>query len=72
MGGALVTNNVADCTLIARGWAIEGREHSGLIFTSDVSMPRGRQTIGRYVEVLEELLRAHPRDDSFTDRIQWL
>jgi hypothetical protein len=35
-------------------------------------MPRGRQTIGRYVEVLEALLRANPRDDAFTDRIQWL
>jgi Domain of unknown function (DUF5615) len=68
----LVTNNVADFTTIARGWAIEGRRHSGLIFTSDVSMPRGRQTIGRYVEVLEELLQGNPRDDAFTDRIQWL
>ena len=68
----LVTNNVADFTTIARGWAIEGRRHSGLIFTSDVRMPRGRQTIGRYVEVLDELLRGNPRDDAFTDRIQWL
>jgi hypothetical protein len=69
---ALVTNNVADFAVIARGWGIEGRRHSGLIFTSDVSMPRGRQTIGRYVEVLAELLRGNPRDDAFTDRIQWL
>ena len=69
---ALVTNNVADFTVIARGWAIEGRRHSGLIFTSDVSMPRGRQTIGRYVKVLEMLLQANPREDAFTDRVQWL
>ena len=69
---ALVTNNVADFIVIARGWAIEGRRHSGLIFTSDASMPRSRQTIGHYVEVLEELLRANPRDDAFTDRVQWL
>ena len=69
---ALVTNNVADFTVIARGWAIEGRRHSGLIFTSDVSMPRDRQTIGRYVEALAELLRASPRGDAFTDRVHWL
>ena len=69
---ALVTNNVADFIVIARGWAIEDRRHSGLIFTSDASMPRGRQTIGRYVEVLEELLRANPGDHAFTDRIHWL
>jgi hypothetical protein len=69
---ALVTNNVADFATIVRDWTMEGRRHSGLIFTSDVSMPRGRQTIGRYVEVLEALLRANPRDDAFTDRIQWL
>ena len=69
---ALVTNNVGDFTVIVQGWAIEARRHSGLIFSSDVSMPRGRQTIGRYVEVLEELLRANPRDDALTDRVQWL
>jgi hypothetical protein len=69
---ALVTNNVADFTVIARDWAVEGHRHSGLIFTSDASLPRGRQAIGRYVELLEELLRANPRDDAFADRIQWL
>jgi hypothetical protein len=69
---ALVTNNVADFTVIARGWAIEGRRHSGLIFTSDASMPRGRQAIGRHVKALEVLLQENPRKDAFTDRIQWL
>ena len=69
---ALATNNVADFTVIVRDWAVEGRWHSGLIFTSDVGMPRGRQTIGRYIEVLAELLRVNPRDDAFTDCIHWL
>ena len=69
---ALVTNNVADFIVIARGWAIEGRRHSGLIFTSDISMPRGRQTIGRYVKALEVLLQANPREDALTDCVQWL
>jgi hypothetical protein len=69
---ALVTNNVGDFTVIARRWAVEGRSHSGLVFTSDVSMPRGRDTIGRYVETLDALLSANPEDDAFVDRVHWL
>lgn len=69
---ALLTNNVADFTTIARRWAVEGRQHSGLMFTSDASMPRNRRTIGRYVTALDKLLRSNPRDDAFTDRVHWL
>jgi hypothetical protein len=69
---ALVTNNVADFIVIARRWAVEGRRHAGLIFTSDASMPRARRAIGRYVEVLDELLGANPKDDAFVDRVHWL
>lgn len=52
-GRALVTNNVGDFTVIARRWATEIRSHAGLIFTSDASMPRHRETIGRYVHALD-------------------
>lgn len=69
---ALLTNNVADFVIIARRWAAEGRRHRGLIFTSDASMPRARDTIGRYVTVLDALLRAHPRPDALLDQIHWL
>jgi hypothetical protein len=69
---ALVTNNVGDFTVIARSWTAEERQHSGLIFTSDSSMPRGRHTIGRYVEALDALLRANPGDDAVNDRVHWL
>jgi Domain of unknown function (DUF5615) len=69
---ALVTNNVGDFTVIARSWAAEGREHAGLIFTSDASMPRSRRTIGRYVESLDALLRANPGDGAANDRVHWL
>ena len=71
-GRALLTNNVADFTVIARRWALEGRHHAGLIFTSDTSMPRGRNTIGLYVTALQALARANPADDCFTDRTHWL
>jgi nucleoside-diphosphate-sugar epimerase len=71
-GRALVTNNVADFMVIARRWATQGRCHAGLIFTSDASMPRSRDTIGRYVEALDALLKAHPAENSFADRVHWL
>lgn len=69
---ALVTNNTRDFVVIARRWAVEGRRHSGLVFTSDASMPRSRQTIGRYVEALDRFLRSMPGDDAFADRVHWL
>jgi predicted nuclease of predicted toxin-antitoxin system len=69
---ALLTNNVADFTVIARRWSVEGRPHAGLIFTSDASLPRSHQTIGRYVTALQRVLRANPTDDAFTDRTHWL
>jgi uncharacterized protein DUF5615 len=69
---ALVTNNVSDFTAIARRWALEGRHHAGLIFTSDASLPRGANTIGRYVTALQALVRANPGDEAFLDRIHWL
>lgn len=71
-GRALVTNNVADFMVIARRWATQGRRHAGLVFTSDASMPRSRDTIGRYVEALDALLQAHPAGNSLADRVHWL
>lgn len=68
----LLTNNVADFAVIAQRWAAEGRQHAGLIFTSDSSLPRTRAMTGRYIELLEPLLRAHPGDRDFDDRMHWL
>ena len=69
---ALLTNNVGDFVVIARSWATQGRRHLGLTFTSDASMPRGRDTIGRYVDALESLLVANAGDTDFVDRVHWL
>ena len=69
---ALLTNNVGDFVVIARRWATEGRSHAGLIFTSDTSMPRSRHTVGRYVQVLDRLLRSLTGDEALVDRVHWL
>ena len=67
----LLTNNVGDFTVIVRRWAVEGRRHTGLIFT-DSALPRGRSTIGTYVELLDQLLRSNQKDEAFLDRVHWL
>lgn len=71
-GRSLMTKNVADFAVIARQWQIEGRAHPGLIFTSDASFPRTRNTIGCFVEAIAHLMQNNPGDDSFVDRTHWL
>jgi len=68
----LLTNNVADFAVIVRRWALEGRSHAGLIFTSDRSMPRSNDWIGQYVRVLDDSLRSLTGDDALRDQTQWL
>jgi Domain of unknown function (DUF5615) len=68
----LLTNNVGDFAVIARAWQAEGRVHAGLIFTSDASWPRNRDTVGRYVDALVELITAHAGPNGFVDRVHWL
>ena len=68
----LLTNNVGDFMKIVRSWAISGRQHAGLIFTSDASLPRTHAAIGRYVKLLDALLHEHPAPGQFADRIHWL
>jgi hypothetical protein len=69
---ALLTNNVADFTVIVRRWVVEGRRHAGLIFTSDSALPRARATIGKYVALLDDLLNSNQKDEAFVERVHWL
>lgn len=69
-GYALLTNNVADFVAITGRWQAIGRAHSGIVFTSDASMPRGKSTIGQFVTTLRAVLRANP--DGIADRVLWL
>ena len=69
-GLTLMTNNVADFTVIARRWQAQGRPHSGLIFTSDRRWPRTRHGAGALAAALAELLGDEQR--TWVDRIHWL
>jgi predicted nuclease of predicted toxin-antitoxin system len=68
----LLTNNVGDFMTLARNWSVRGQQHAGLVFTSDISLPRTHTMIGRYVKLLDVLLREHLNPDEFADRIHWL
>ena len=68
----LLTNNVADFAVIVGRWALEGRAHAGLIFTSDRTMPRSSDWISQYVRALDDLVRRLTGDDALRDQVQWL
>jgi predicted nuclease of predicted toxin-antitoxin system len=69
---ALLTNNAADFLPIVRTWLSEGREHFGLILTSDSSMPRTQATIGSYVRALAALFGDHSAPNAMKGQVVWL
>jgi Domain of unknown function (DUF5615) len=69
---ALLTNNVRHFAPLAERWAAEGRDHSGVVFTSDSSLPRARATIGAYVEALSRLMDLHAGEGALRNDLRWL
>ena len=69
---AILTNNVHDYVPLASSLVAAGQGHAGLILTSDRSLPRRRNTIGRFVRVLNQFLSQEPRVDALRNRIRWL
>jgi predicted nuclease of predicted toxin-antitoxin system len=69
---SLLTNNVSDFMPIHRRWQAQNRQHSGLIFTSDKSLPRTRAGIGQYVAALQMIFSANPGFEELTDQVLWL
>jgi hypothetical protein len=69
---ALLTNNARDFLPIVGQWARAGRDHYGLLLTSDRSMPRDRKRIGRFVVTLDALLAQHSDEGAFKNRVFWL
>jgi hypothetical protein len=71
-GRALMTENVGDFMPLVREATAEGRRHSGIVFTSARSLPRGSHTIGLYVKRLGGVLRDRNADDALADQVHWL
>jgi hypothetical protein len=69
---AIMTNNVKDFMPLATRAALWADDHYGLLFTSDKSMPRGSDAIGRVVDGLDAFLQRHQGEDSYRNQLQWL
>jgi len=69
---AIMTNNVKDVMPLATRAAQGSDDHYGLLFTSDRSMPRRSDAIGRVVDALAAFLQRHPGEDSYRNQVQWL
>jgi predicted nuclease of predicted toxin-antitoxin system len=69
---ALLTNNARDFIPLIARWAATGQSHGGLLLTSDASLPRGRNSIGRYVDCLRSVMDAHPVERALADQLRWL
>lgn len=69
---AIMTNNVKDFMPLAIRSAVAADDHYGLLLTSDRSMPRRGDAIGRFADALEGFLRRHEGDESYRNRVQWL
>jgi predicted nuclease of predicted toxin-antitoxin system len=69
---AVVTENIADFSVIADGCDLHGQAHHGLVLVPPGSHPRGSPgTIGRMVTALDRLLREHPGETPTSLR-HWL
>ena len=60
---AIMTNNIKDFMPLAIRAAVAADDHYGLVLTSDRSMPRRGDTIGRFVDALDGFLRRHEGED---------
>lgn len=69
---AIMTNNVKDFVPLTIRAALDGDDHYGLLLTSDKSMPRSIDAIGRVVDALDEFLRCHRPEDGCRNQVRWL
>lgn len=69
---ALLTENVGDFMPIVTHAAEVANDHWGVVFSNPRSMPRGAGTIGVFVGAIDVLMRDHPGENDFLNRMHWL
>jgi predicted nuclease of predicted toxin-antitoxin system len=71
-GRAILTNDPGGFVPLFHEVVAHGDETLGILLTDDRSMPPSASTIGRYVRVLDDLLRHEPADDACRNELRWL
>jgi len=69
---AIVTENWGDFQREIQDAAATGMTHYGVLLTSRKQLPRGKDTIGLYVKVLDDFLARHPAEDALLNTYRWL
>ena len=68
---AIVTFDVVDYVALVHRSIQLRRAHGGVVLLSPARMSSGR-AMGGLVADLAALMAAHPADDAFSDRVEWL
>lgn len=69
---AILTENWADYQRLRTAAEEAGTHYYGVVLTSRRQLPRGKDTIGLYVRVLDEFLTRHPADDAIANSCRWV
>jgi hypothetical protein len=69
---AIVTENWGDFQREIQDAAATGMTHYGVLLTSRKQLPRGKDTIGLYVSVLDDFLARHQAEDALLNNYRWL
>lgn len=69
---AIVSNNIRHHVPLFTLALVEGRNHPGLLLTSDHSLPRTKGGTGAIVRALDRVLRERLSEDALTNQLLWL
>jgi hypothetical protein len=67
-----MANNVVDFMPLASRATVAADHHHGLVLTSDRSMPRRSDAVGRFIQALDGFLQRHQGEESYRNQVQWL
>jgi predicted nuclease of predicted toxin-antitoxin system len=68
----VLTNNHSDFAQIARNWSIAHRNHCGIIYTSDNSLPRTVANANQIAQRIKLLIATIPSGTDLQDQQRWL
>lgn len=69
---AIMTENWGDFQRELQNSTAAGMTHYGVLFTSRRQLPRGKDTIGLYLRVIDDFLTRHPAEDALLNSYRWL